>query len=128
MITFERFEAAKIKHFISRYSKSYKFQRSVLNAYNEPTGAFENVCSVNGVYHEASYTHLSSTEAGGGRYVKEITPMILCLKDESSELIKMDDKVEVAGKSMIVTKVKDINNSGFVYDISLRLIDNGSKA
>ncbi len=128
MITFERFEAAKIRRFISRYSKSYKFQRSVLNAYKEPTNVSTDVCTVNGVYHEASYNHLHATESGGGEYVKEITPMILCLKDEYSELIKMDDKVEVNGKPMIVTKVKDLNNSGFALDISLRLIDDGSEA
>lgn len=127
MITFERFEAAKIRRFISRYSKPYKFQRSVLNAYKEPTGSFESVCTIDGVYHEASYTHLTSTESGGGRYVKEITPMILCLKNAESDLIEEDDIVTINQKEMVVTKVKDINNSGFALDISLRFIDDGSQ-
>lgn len=128
MITFERFEAAKIRRFVSRYKKPYTFNRSVLNAYKEPTGSFESVCTIDGVYHEASYTHLTSTESGGGRYVKEITPMILCLKNAESDLIKEDDVVVVNDKDMVVTKVKDINNSGFALDISLRFIDDGSQA
>ena len=128
MTTFERFEAAKIRRFVSRYRKPYTFDRSVLNAYKEPTGSFESVCTIDGVYHEASYTHLDSTESDGGRYVKEITPMILCLKSAESDLIKQDDVVMVNGKSMIVTKVKDINNSGFALDISLRYVDDGSQA
>lgn len=127
MTTFERFEAAKMRRFVSRYRKPYTFKRSVLNAYKEPTGSFESVCTIDGVYHEASYTHLTSTEASGGRYVKEITPMIMCLKDAESDLIKEDDVVSVNGKDMIVTKVKDINNSGFAYDISLRYIDHGEQ-
>lgn len=128
MTTFERFEAAKIRRFVSRYRKPYTFSRSVLNVYKEPTGSFESVCTIDGVYHEASYTHLASTESDGGMYVKEITPMILCLKSAESDLIKQDDVVTVNGKPMIVTKVKDINNSGFALDISLRYVDDGSQA
>ena len=128
MITFERFEAAKIRRFVFRYKKPYTFSRSVLNAYEEPKGSFESVCTIDGVYHEASYTHLASTESDGGRYVKEITPMILCLKNAESDLIKEDDVVVVNDKDMVVTKVKDINNSGFALDISLRFVDDGSKA
>lgn len=128
MITFERFEAAKIKRFVQRYGKPYDIKTPYLNAFKEPTGLFSTLCTIKGVYHEASYNHLHATESGGGEYVKEITPMILCLKDEYSELIKMDDKVEVNGKSMIVTKVKDLNNSGFAFDISLELVDDGSEA
>ncbi len=127
MITFERFEAAKIRRFVSRYKKPYTFKRSALNAYKEPTWSFESVCTIDGVYHEASYTHLTSIESNGGRYVKEITPMILCLKNAEADLIKEDDAVTVNGKDMIVTKVKDINNSGFAYDISLRYIDHGEQ-
>lgn len=128
MITFERFEAAKIRRFISRYSKSYKFQRSVLNAYKEPTGSFDSVCTIDGVYHEASYKHFVGTESNAGAYVQEIEPLILCLKTESSDLIKIGDRVEVNGKVMEVQKVKDLNNSGFAYDISLRYVDYGSYA
>lgn len=127
MITFELFEAAKIRRFVSRYKKPYTFSRSVLNAYKEPTGSFESVCTIDGVYHEASYTHLTSTESNGGMYVKEIMPMILCLKSAESDLIKQDDVVTVNGKPMVVTKVKDINNSGFAYDVSLRYIDHGEQ-
>ena len=128
MITFERFEAAKMARFISRYSKSFTFKRSDLNAYKQPTDVFTSVCTVNGVYHEASYSHLAATESGGGEYVKEITPMIMCLSDEYSKLIAVDDVVEVNGKNMVVTKIKDINNSGFALDISLRWIDDGGTA
>lgn len=128
MITFERFEAAKIKRFIQRYGKSYDIKTPYLNAFKEPTGIFSTLCTIKGVYHEATYSHLAATESGGGQYVKEITPMIICLKDDNSELIKPDDLVYVNGKDMIVTKVKDINNSGFALDISLRFIDDGSQA
>lgn len=128
MITFERFEAAKIKRFIQRYSKPYLFQRSILDEYKQPINAPIDLCIINGVYHEASYKHLASTASAAGVNVPEIEPMILCLKDENSDKIKSDDLVEVNGKIMIVTKVKDINNSGFAYDVSLRWKDNGSEA
>lgn len=131
MITFERFEAAKIKRFISRYKKPYIFRRNILNACEEPTGDFIELCTIDAVYHEAKYNNLKVTESGGGSFIadaSEIEPMLLCLKDANSDTIKSDDEVFVNGIRMIVTRIKDINNSGFAYDISLRVVDDGSKA
>lgn len=128
MIMFERFEAAKIRRFINRYRKPYTFKRSDLNAYNEPTDGEQEVCNIYGVYHEASYKHLAAVVADAGVHIPEVEPMILCLKDEVTDLIKVDDFVYVNEKKMIVTKKKDINNSGFAYDISLRHVDYGEEA
>lgn len=128
MITFERFEAAKIRRFISRYRKPYTFVRSNLNAYKEPTDGEQEVCNMYGVYHEASYKHLAVVVADAGVHIAEVEPMILCLKDEVTDLIQVDDFVYVNGKKMVVTKKKDINNSGFAYDISLRYVDYGEEA
>lgn len=128
MITFERFEAAKMRRFISMYSKPYLFKRPILNDYKEPAGESVDVCEVNGVYHEVSYSHLSENVSDAGKYVKEIEPMVLCLSDENSDLIKIDDFTYINEKKMVVSKVKDINNSGFAYDISLRYEDNGESA
>ena len=128
MVIFERFEAAKILRFISRYSKAYTVQREVLNEFKEPTGDTKYICSVFGVYHEASYKHLASTASDAGVYVPEVEPMILCLKDNVSDLIQVGDIISVNGKEMAVTKIKDINNSGFACDISLRWIDDGSQS
>ena len=125
MITFERFEAAKIKRFIQRYSKPYLFKRSILNAYKQPINAPIDICEINGVYHEHSYPYFTGTESNHGEHFTEIQPMILCMKDELSDLIKTDDQVIVNGKKMKVEKVKDINNSGFALDISLRYVDDG---
>lgn len=128
MITFERFESAKLKRFVNRYGKPYTFKRAVLNEYKEPTDALSKVCDVVCVYHESSYKHLSETIANAGRYVVEITPMMLCLRSDASDLISVGDTVEVNGKTMEVLKLKDVNNSGFAYDISLRWIDDDSHA
>lgn len=128
MIMFERFEAAKIRRFISRYGKSYDIKTPYLNVFKEPTGLFSALCTIKGVYHEASYKYFVGTDSNAGAYVQEIEPLILCLKTESSDLIKIGDRVEVNGKVMEVQKVKDLNNSGFAYDISLRYVDNGGKA
>lgn len=128
MIAFERFEAAKMKRFVMRYSKPYVFQRSILNEYKQPIKAFVDVCKINGVYHEHSYKYISGTQSDNGEHFDEIQPMILCMKDELSELIKTDDRVIVNGKKMKVEKIKDINNCGFAYDISLRYIDDGTQA
>ena len=126
MITFERFEAAKIKRFIQRYSKPYLFQRSILDEYKQPINAPIDLCIINGVYHEASYKHFVGTESNAGTYIQEIEPLIICMKTEDSELIKIGDQVSVNGKLMEVQKVKDINNCDFAYDISLRYVDDGS--
>lgn len=128
MIIFERFEAAKIKRFVSRYGKPYDVKRPDLNEYKEPTGDYYYLFTLFGVYHEASYKYLNDKISAAGVDVNEIEPMIVCMADENTSDIKVDDLIEVNGKDMIVTKVKDINNSGFAYDISLRWIDHGSES
>lgn len=128
MIQFERFEAAKIRRFVQRYSKAYHFKRPDLNAFKQLEDIFFDVCTVQAVYHEAQYSHLSEDSKDAGSYVKELSPMLLCLKDEMSDLIQVDDIVLVNGQEMKVDKIKDINNSGFAYDISLRYIDDGGTA
>ena len=128
MILFERFEAAKIKRFVQRYSKSYEFKRPDLNVFKEPTGTSSSLCTIKGVYHEASYKYMKENITGAGAHAVNIEPMILCLKNDQSDKIRTDDLVNINGHDMKVTRIKDINNSGFAYDISLELIDNGSQA
>lgn len=128
MIVFERFEQSKLSRFVGRYGKPYTFKRPVLNAYKEPTDALSKVCDIVGVYHESSYARLVEDTSNAGRYVTEITPMILCMKNNASDLLKIGDVVFVNNKRMEITKVKDLNNAGFAYDISLRYIDNGGTA
>ena len=128
MITFERFEAAKIKRFIQMYGNTYTFRRPDLNAYKQPTGKSFDQCIIKGVYHEASYKYLAEKVSAAGSVVNDLVPMILCMKDENSDSIKPDDEVVVNGKHMVVEKVKDLNNCGFAYDISLRYIDYGCQA
>jgi len=129
MILFERFEASKIRRFISRYGKPHDVKRAVLNDYNEPTGDYYYLCTLFGVYHEASYKHLIDNTTDDGTFIRSsIEPMFLCMVDENSSNVKVDDLIEINGKDMVVVKVKDINNSGFAYDISLRYIDYGSES
>ena len=128
MITFERFEAAKIQRFINRYGKPYEFKRPLLNVFNEPAGNFNNLYVIKGVYHEASYKHLMPTIENAGTHVKTIEPMFLCMSEENSRDVKIGDVVIISEKKYEVAKIKDINDSGFAFDFSLRYIDDADEA
>ncbi len=128
MILYERFEAAKIKRFVQRYGKPYDVKTPYLNTFGEPTGLFSDLCTIKGVYHEATYKYIKETISDAGDHAGNVESMILCLKNSESDKIKSDDVINVNGRNMKVTRIKDINNSGFAYDISLELIDNGIQA
>ena len=130
MITFERFEAAKIRRFVSRYKKPYTFKRSVLNDYKEPTDDSEDVCTISGVYHESNYKYIEMQYANSGVHsgIESVsyTPMIMCMIDDESNKLEIDDFTVINNKKYVVVKKKDINNSGFAFDISLRFVENAT--
>lgn len=124
MSTFESFERAKVRRLIVSKGKSFKFYRSVLNEFKEPTDDSFVIGTIKGVYHEATYSYLKETIKDGGLYHPEIESMILCLKEEISNALNIGDYTIINNRKYTVIKKKDINNLGIAWDISLEDQDN----
>ena len=126
MSTFTAFERAKISRFINVYGNSFTFKRSALNDCGEPTGEYNELTSISGVYHEASGPYVSETSKDGSRYIRASEPMILCLQGTDSNVIMPDDIVDIGSRRYSVVRLKAVGGFGYAWDISLRLVDDGS--
>lgn len=125
MSTFKAFERSKLSRFINTYGNTFIFRRKALNDYKEPKKEGAIIASIKGVFHEGSGGYISSAYKDGSKYIRNLTPMILCLQDKGSAAIKPDDYVEIFDKSYKVTKLYNVGNFGYAWDISLELIDDG---
>ena len=125
MNQFEAFERAKLKRFVNQRGKPYTFFRDATNAFKEPTEGFAVVGSIKGVYHEARHSYLEATVDDRGFTLPEIESLFLCLIDDESKELEIDDYTYIGEKKYKVIKKKDVNNFGLAYDISLEFVDDG---
>lgn len=126
MSTFTAFERAKINRFINVYGNSFTFKRRLLNAYKEPTNERTCVVTIVGVYHDAKGGYVSKTDSDGTSYISKPQPMILCLRDARSDLIKPDDEVTIGARLYKVVRLQAVGGFNYAWEISLELIDNGA--
>ncbi len=126
MSTFTAFERAKLSRFITVYGNSFTFKRSRLNDEQEPTDVYDEIATIDGVYHEANAGYLLQTAKDGSRYIKELQPMILCLQNCESAKIMPDDVVEIRQNRYKVIRMNMVGKLGYAWDISLELIDDGA--
>lgn len=79
---------------------------------------------IDGVYHEQNgYVIVTTGDTSQTRSKKQ--PMIMCLIDDSSKLLKKDDEVMMSGKMYKINAFTDISNFGIFFNISLEMIDDG---
>lgn len=116
-----KFEAYKLRRELKRIGREYEFERTVLNAFKEPTDESVVAGKLMGLYHEQnSYVSATAGEATQTRTKK--VPMILCLY-EDAKFIKFGDVVKINSKKLKVTGVVNIQEWNIIADVSLEVID-----
>ena len=127
-----KFEAYKLKRILRRSGTDFVFKRRKLNKFNEPTGEYEDVATVRGLYHESNGFIIDTVgDAATTRTKKQ--PMVLCLcEDIESISLRQGDETEVVvrGPQMTSKTLKyvgcvDIQNWGIIADLSLEEVDEG---
>jgi hypothetical protein len=61
-------------------------------------------------------------EREGSRELSKMKPMILCLYDEVSKELKLDDRVKIGDEEYYVIGKNDIKGMRIAYDLSLEVI------
>lgn len=99
--------AHKINNAISWYGTNYSFQRDSVDDYGEPTGEFEVVETVQGIYHSSrkSFVELIGSEAANTK--SKANKGIMCMKSDG-KLLKQKDFLIVGDLKYEVTAVEPI--------------------
>ncbi len=121
----KQFEAYKIRREIKRSGDTYKFQRHIKNEFDEPIiGIDDDVCSVQGLYHEEN-SNIQITTGDTTQVRTKKIPMILCGWKEVADKLLVGDFTIINRKVFKVTGVVNIQEWSIVADISLEVVDNG---
>ena len=124
----ENFLKNKITGQIKWNGKSFKFTRYKKNEYHEFNyNEVEMEVTLEGVFHEGGgYGGMLNIELysrDGGRTVTKMKPMILCLKNDDSTILDIDDVVKVGDYIYKVVEKNDIQNLGIAFEISLEIVN-----
>lgn len=123
----KQFEAYKIRREIKRSGETYKFKRHIKNEFGEPiigiAGMDDDVCSIQGLYHEEN-SNIQVTTGDTTQVRTKKIPMVLCGWEEAKDLLTGDFTI-INHKVFKVTGVVNIQEWSIVADISLEVVDNG---
>lgn len=123
-----KFEAAKLKKELKTSGIEYEFKRLRVNDFGEPIGDGEVVTTVKGLYHEQN-SNVQITTGDAVQIRTKKIPMILCLYDDAAFVVlQVGDITTINGKTFKVTGVVNIQEWSIIADISLEVVDNGTKA
>lgn len=127
-----KFEAYKLKRILRRSGTDFVFKRRKLDKFNEPTGEYEEVATVRGLYHESN-SFITDTVGDAATTRTKKQPMVLCLCEdiESLDLCQGDEtEVSTRGPQMTSKTLRyvgcvDIQNWGIIADMSFEEVDDG---
>lgn len=113
------FEKHKLQRFIKTHGREWVFTKRGKNDFGEPTGDQVSV-TVSGVYHETQGYVTQDADTGATIKTKP-SSFIMCLVEEA-EGVTPGMETTVGGKAYRVVDLRDVENFGVVYDISIELV------
>ena len=114
----------KVIIFVRRYGKPFRFYRSKKDDYGEPSEDIKNI-NIKGVFHVGSIYVTQNTNDGSKSRSKP-QPQILALFEDSIGIAN-GDILKYRGNTFKVIELQDLNNWGIALDISLELVDSGTR-
>ena len=126
MSTFKAFERSKVARFINVYGNIFTFRRRSLNDYGEPKNECECIAKIRGVYHNPDGPYRKQSIEDSSEHVSKPQPMILCLQDENSSLVKPDDIVQIGKSWFTVVRLVAVGEFDYAWEIVLELIEDGT--
>lgn len=120
-----KFEAHKLQRELMRSGVEYTFYRKLENKFKERNGEEEEVCAIQGLYHESN-SYVTKTSGDSGVTTTKKQPQLLCLASDFAESgIELDDTVHISQlspkgyqRTLRLTGWVDVGNWGIVVDLS----------
>lgn len=114
----------KVIIFVRRYGKPFRFYRFKKDDYGEPSENIESI-NIQGVFHVGSI-YVSQNTNDGSKSRSKPQPQILALFEDSIGIAN-GDILKYRGNTFKVIELQDLNNWGIALDISLELVDSGTR-
>ena len=122
----ETFLKSRIKRLIQWNGQELIFTRKAKNQYHEIIDEPEVTIRIKGVFHDGGgyggMLNLELFTREGSREYEKSKPMILCLNDENSSQIVIDDEIKIGNVNYTVVDKVDLKNLGVAYEISLEQV------
>lgn len=122
----ETFLKNKINRLIRWNGQEFTFTRKEKNQYHEIIDDTKFTITIKGVFHDGGgyggMLNLELYTREGSREYDKSKPMILCLVDENSSQIVIDDKITIGNVDYTVVDKVDLKNLGIAYEISLEQV------
>lgn len=113
-MNYDNFQLHKVNRMISANGKYFTFTRFKKNDFGEFLEEKEHI-TIFGLYHEVT-SYISRIAQNASVINKKSSPMILCT---DCNYIRIGDKLEYNNKEYLVNEIKDLSESGIIFDISL---------
>lgn len=128
----ETFLRERVKRRILWDGRDFKFTRYAVNEYHEKTNEVEKEYTIKGIYHDGGgyggMLNIELVEREGSRDLMKTKPMILCLCDDVSKDVQMDDRVFIGDDEYFVVERTNLTNYNIAYEISLERVQDLEKA
>lgn len=122
----ETFLKNKINRLIRWNGQELTFTRKEKNQYHEIIDDTDFTITIKGVFHDGGgyggMLNLELYTREGSREYDKSKPMILCLVDENSSQIIIDDEITIGNVDYTVVDKVDLKNLGVAYEISLEQV------
>lgn len=122
----ETFLKSRIKRLIQWNGQDFTFTRKAKNQYHEIIDEIDTKIYIKGVFHDGGgyggMLNLELFTREGSREYEKSKPMILCLNDENSSQIVIDDEITIGNVDYVVVDKVDLKNLGIAYEISLEQV------
>lgn len=122
----ETFLKSRIKRLVQWNGQDFTFTRKAKNQYHEIIDEVDTRINIKGVFHDGGgyggMLNLELFTREGSREYEKSKPMILCLNDENSSQIVIDDEVTIGNVDYVVVDKVDLKNLGIAYEISLEQV------
>lgn len=117
------FQRNKVNRLIQVNGQIFTFKRQNKNEFGEPIKDDFDEITVKAFFHESS-GYVSRVGAESSTTRSKPMPSLLCTIDEGKKLNR-NDILSFSGKEYIVSEIKDVNELGIFYDVSLEEVQNG---
>lgn len=122
----ETFLKSRINRLIKWNGQDFVFTRKMKNEYHEIVDDTNFEIHIRGVFHDGGgyggMLNLELYTREGSREYDKSKPMILCLVDDDSSQIVIDDEITIGRTPYTVVDKVDVKNLGVAYEISLEQV------
>lgn len=101
----------RIAKAIQKLPETVTVKREELDQFNQPSGEFIDICTIEGLYHKGN-TSISLSVGDGGIIKNNKKEYFMVVFDDNAQLIKEGDSFELKGNKYII---QDLGNNNDIY-------------